>query len=94
MKDDTNSFRIAIISLIVEHQDSAIRINEILHQYGSHIIGRMGIPCPNRGLNLISIAVDAKQEIISALSGKLGSINGVTAKTLYSKSGGNNESNL
>ena len=75
--------RIAIIAIVVENIDSTEKINEVLHDYGSYIIGRMGIPYRDKKLNLISVAVDAPQEMISALSGKLGRIDGVTAKTVY-----------
>ena len=75
--------RIAIIAIVVENIDSTDKINEILHEYGNYIIGRMGIPYRDKKLNLISVAIDAPQETISALSGKLGKIGGVTAKTVY-----------
>lgn len=75
--------RIAIVAIVVENVDSTEKINEVLHDYGNCIIGRMGIPYRDKNLNLISIAVDAPQEMISALSGKLGKIDGVTAKTVY-----------
>lgn len=83
--------RIAIISLIVEDSSSVPSINELFHQYSSFIIGRMGLPCPNRGLNLISVAMDAPQDKISALSGKLGALKGVNAKALYAKTGDKND---
>ena len=75
--------RIAIVAIVVENIESTDKINEILHDYGSYIIGRMGIPYRDKNLNLISVAIDAPQETISALSGKLGKIDGVTAKTVY-----------
>lgn len=77
--------RVAIISIIVEEESSVEVLNQILHEYGSYIIGRMGIPYAKKGINIISIAVDAPQEIISALSGKLGKLKGVSSKTAYSK---------
>ncbi|MPM44855.1 hypothetical protein SDC9_91537 [bioreactor metagenome] len=58
-------------------------LNGLLHEFGQYIIGRMGVPYPKRGVNIISVAVDAPQEIVSALSGKIGRLNGVTAKTVY-----------
>ncbi|MBE6877733.1 MAG: iron-only hydrogenase system regulator [Ruminococcaceae bacterium] len=76
--------RVAVIGIIVENLSATARINEILTEYGDYIIGRMGIPYRKRGINIISIAVDAPQNIISALSGKLGRLDGVAAKTSYS----------
>ena len=60
-------------------------LNRILHEYGSYIIGRMGIPYAKRNINIISIAVDAPSDIISALSGKLGRLDGISTKAVYSK---------
>lgn len=77
--------RLANIAIIVEKAESVERLNGILHEYGDYIIGRMGIPHRERGVNLISIAVDAPQDTISSLSGKLGMLDGVTAKAVYSK---------
>ena len=76
--------RVAVIGIIVENSEATARLNEILHEYGSYIIGRMGIPYRHRGINVISIAIDAPQDAISALTGKLGRLDGVTAKTAYS----------
>ena len=76
--------RVAVIGVIIEDPEAAGRINEILHEYGEYIIGRMGIPYRRRGIHIISLAVDAPQEVISALSGKLGRLEGVAAKTAYS----------
>lgn len=81
--------RIALIGLVVEEPDSVARLNEILHIYGDYIIGRMGVPHKERGISIISVAVDAPADIISAMSGKLGAIPGVSSKTIYSKVGGN-----
>ena len=78
--------RVAVIGIIVENSTAVSRINEILSEYGDYIVGRMGIPYRERGINIISIAVDAPQTVISALSGKLGRLEGVTAKTAYSNS--------
>ena len=77
--------RLANIAIIVEKEESVERLNQILHKYGSYIIGRMGIPHKERGVNIISIAIDASQNEISSLSGKLGMLDGVTAKAVYSK---------
>ena len=76
--------RVAVIGIIVENPDATGKLNDILHAYGNHIIGRMGIPYRQRGISVISIAVDAPQDAISALSGKLGRLEGVTAKAAYS----------
>lgn len=75
--------RIAIIGIVVENIESAEKINDLLHDYSEYIIGRMGIPYREKSINLISVALDASQEVISALSGKLGKLDGVTAKTVY-----------
>lgn len=77
--------RLANIAIIVEKEESVERLNQILHKYGSYIIGRMGIPHKERGVNIISIAIDAPQNEISSLSGKLGMLDGVTAKAVYTK---------
>ena len=77
--------RLANIAIIVEKEESVERLNQILHKYGSYIIGRMGIPHKERGVNIISIAIDAPQNEISSLSGKLGMLEGVTAKDVYYK---------
>ncbi len=80
--------RVAIIGVIVENTDSVEALNRVLHEYGNIIIGRMGIPYRERGINIISIAVDAPQDQISSLAGKIGNLDGVTAKTVYSSVGG------
>ena len=77
--------RVAGISIIIENPDSVQAMNELLHQYSSYIIGRMGIPYRAKGINIISVAVDAPQDQISALSGKIGRLPGVSAKAAYSK---------
>lgn len=77
--------RIAVIGIIVENPDSVERLNEILHEYSPYILGRMGIPHQKRQLSIISIVIDAPQNTISALSGKLGMIPNVSTKTVYSK---------
>lgn len=76
--------RIAVISIIAENTRSASLINDILHEYGDHIIGRMGLPYRQRNVNIISVALDAPQSIISAVSGKIGNLPGVEVKTAYS----------
>lgn len=77
--------RVAVISIIVEKSDSVARLNELLHEYGEYIIGRMGLPYKAKGINIISIAIDAPQDIINALTGKFGKLDGVSAKAAYSK---------
>lgn len=85
--------RIALIGIIVENPDSVEELNHLLHEYGRYIIGRMGIPYRERNLNIISVAIDAPQDIISALSGKIGRLNGIGVKTVYSNITGKNETN-
>ena len=76
--------RVALIGIIVEKSESAEKINAILHDYAPYILGRMGLPYREKGINIISIAVDAPQDVISTLSGKIGRLEGVSAKTAYS----------
>lgn len=73
----------AVLAILVRYPDSVEALNGLLHEFGQYIIGRMGVPYPKRGVNIISVAVDAPQETVSALSGKIGRLNGVTAKTVY-----------
>ncbi len=77
--------RVAIIGIIVEEESSVNELNRILHEYGSYIIGRMGIPYHKKEINIISIAVDAPQDVISALAGKLGKLPGVSSKAAYTR---------
>ena len=77
--------RIAVIAIIVEIPEAVEKLNALLHEYSEIIIGRMGIPVRERKVSVISIVVDANQDDISALSGKIGRISGVTSKTAYSK---------
>lgn len=76
--------RVAVMSIIVENGGSVERLNELLHEYGNYIIGRMGIPYRARGINIISIAIDAPQDVISSLAGKVGNLPGISVKTAYS----------
>ena len=76
--------RVAVMSIIVENRDAVEKLNAILHEYGEFIIGRMGIPYRKRRINIISIALDAPQNTISSLAGKIGSLTGVSVKTAYS----------
>lgn len=82
--------RVAIIGIIVENPASVERLNAILHEYAAFIIGRMGIPYREKKISIISIAVDAPQDIISAMAGKIGRLDGVSAKTVYSAARGEN----
>ena len=76
--------RVALIGIIVENHSSTEALNAILHEYGSYIVGRMGIPYRRREISILSVAVDAPQDIISTLSGRIGQLDGVSAKTAYS----------
>ena len=76
--------RIALIGIIVENADAVGQLNDLLHEYGRYIIGRMGIPYRERHVNIISVAVDAPQNVVSALSGRIGRLPGISAKTVYS----------
>lgn len=77
--------RIAVTAIIVEERESAEAINRLLHEYGEYIVGRMGIPYKPKQISVISVVLDAPNDIISALSGKLGMIPGVSTKTVYSR---------
>lgn len=77
--------RVASISIIVEDHEAVSKINELLHKYRQYIIGRMGLPYDKKGISIISIAMDGPMDSISALSGKLGALRGVSTKTIYSK---------
>ncbi|MGN1121131.1 MAG: TM1266 family iron-only hydrogenase system putative regulator [Eubacteriales bacterium] len=77
--------RVAVIAIVLEGSEYADKVNDLLHEYGAYIIGRMGIPYRQRGIHLISVAIDAPQDAISALSGKLGRLEGVSVKTAYGK---------
>ena len=76
--------RVAIIGVIVEKGGDVEKLNELLHEYGEYIIGRMGIPYRERGINVISLSIDAPQDVISALGGKIGRLCGISSKTVYS----------
>jgi len=75
--------RVAVIAIIVQDLSRYEQLNKILHEYGEYVIGRMGIPCRARGISVISIAMDAPQETISAVSGKIGRLIGIKAKVVY-----------
>ena len=76
--------RIAVMGIIVEDTGSVESLNSVLHDYGAYIIGRMGIPYRDRSLSIVSIAIDAPQDVIATLAGKIGNISGISVKTAYS----------
>ncbi len=77
--------RLAVISIIVEHRETSPKINALLSEFGEYVIGRMGIPYKEKCVSVISVALDAPTEVINKLTGKLGMLEGVTAKTLMHK---------
>ncbi|MVX67111.1 TM1266 family iron-only hydrogenase system putative regulator [Clostridium chromiireducens] len=79
--------RIALIGIIVEDMNSTDKINSILHEYSQYMVGRMGIPYREKNVGIISVVIDATNDVISSLSGKLGMIPGINVKTMYSKTG-------
>lgn len=79
--------RVAVLAIIVRDTGAAARLNDLLHQYGQYVVGRMGVPYRARGVHIISVALDAPGDVIAALSGKLGRLPGVTAKTVYAPEG-------
>ncbi|MBE6771317.1 MAG: iron-only hydrogenase system regulator [Ruminococcaceae bacterium] len=76
--------RIAVIGVIIENTESVDKLNALLHEYGECIVGRMGLPYRERNINIVSLAVDAPQDTISELSGKIGKLDGISVKTAYS----------
>lgn len=76
--------RVALIGIIVENPESVDDMNALLHQYGNYIIGRMGVPYREKHISIISVVIDAPLNIINTVSGKLGMLNGITTKTVYS----------
>ena len=85
MEVNNSDTRLAIIAIIVEEIEQTERLNKVLHNYSQYIIGRMGIPYQKKNVNVISVVVDAPNDIIGAISGKLGMIENITVKTVYSK---------
>ena len=79
--------RVAVIAIIVRKDSQVAALNDLLHQYRPYIVGRMGVPYRGKGVNIISVAMDAPGDVISALSGKLGRLEGVIAKTVYAPAG-------
>ena len=82
-KDMEQESRIAVMAIIVENRDSVDELNTLLHEYGNYIVGRMGLPYEKKNLHIVSIALDAPNETISALAGKIGNISGISVKTAY-----------
>lgn len=76
--------RVAVMGIIVEDSTAVEQLNALLHEYAEYIIGRMGLPYKKRNVSIVSIAIDAPQDIISALSGKIGKLQGISVKTAYS----------
>ena len=83
--EETMQMRIAVLSVIVEERRSAERINALLSEYGAYIVGRMGIPYREKGVSVICVVLDASTETVNALTGRIGRIEGASAKTLFSK---------
>lgn len=77
--------RVSVISIILKNEEAATAVNELLHEFRQYIVGRMGIPYRDRGVSIISVVLDAPGDVTSALSGKLGMLEGVSAKTLTAK---------
>lgn len=82
--NDIHKTRVAVAAVIIENPDSVEPLNRILHEYSNYIIGRMGVPYREKNISIISIALDAPQNIISSLTGKIGKLPGITTKTTYS----------
>ena len=77
--------RVALIGIIIENRDSVSKMNDILDEYGEFVIGRMGLPYDKKNISVISVAVDAPEDIINKISGKIGMLDGISTKTIYSK---------
>jgi len=82
-KEMEQESRIAVMAIIVENRDSVDELNTLLHEYGNYIVGRMGLPYEKKNLHIVSIALDAPNDTISALAGKIGNIPGISVKTAY-----------
>ena len=83
--------RVALIGIVVSEPASVTKLNEYLHECAGYIIGRMGDPYEKAGVSIISVAIDAPQDVINTLSGRLGALKGVTSKTIYQKLPDENE---
>jgi putative iron-only hydrogenase system regulator len=79
------SKRIAVAAIVIDEPEAAVEVNAVLHEYNDIIIGRMGVPYKERGISLISVAIDAEPDVISSLTGRLGQISGVSVKAAISK---------
>ena len=77
--------RVALIGIVVEKYEMVEKLNAILHKYSEYIIGRMGVPYKKRNISIISVAIDAPNDVISALSGAIGMLDGISSNTMYSK---------
>ena len=77
--------RVAVISIILENSNSVEEVNKLISDYSDYVVGRMGIPYKKRGISIISVVMDAPQDVISSFSGKLGKLDAVSAKTAYPK---------
>ena len=77
--------RVAVISIILENSNSIEEVNKLISDYSDYVVGRMGIPYKKRGISIISVVIDSPQDVISTFSGRLGKLEGVSAKTAYSK---------
>lgn len=83
--EDKSDKRVAMISIIINELQASERVNAILHEFAPYIVGRMGIPYRERNISLISVVMDAANDTINMLTGKLGMIEGIKAKTMFSK---------
>ena len=77
--------KLAVVATVISKQESVSKVNEVFHTYSPYVVGRLGIPYRERGVNVISVVIDAPQEVLSSLSGKLGMIDGVTSKVMITK---------
>ena len=84
-KEDAMENKVVVVSIIVRDEQAAAAVNDLLHEYRQYIVGRMGIPYRQKGVSVLSVVLDAPNGVINALTGKIGSLPGVSAKTLFSK---------
>ena len=77
--------KLAVVATVISNQESVYKVNEVFHTYSPYVVGRLGIPYRERGVNVISVVIDAPQEVLSSLSGKLGMIDGVTSIVMKTK---------
>lgn len=83
--EETKKTRIALLGIIIDNMESVPKMNSIISQYGEYVVGRMGIPYKEKGLHIISLVLDAPDDVISAVSGKIGMLSGISTKTVYSR---------